>query len=45
MGEEHIFLKPLYDAEGAVVTLDLAAVRRERARLDAVADRRYRLEL
>jgi predicted amidohydrolase len=43
MGDGHVFLEPLYDREGAVVDLDLAAVRQERAGLDAVADRRYGL--
>ncbi len=45
MGDEQVFLEPLYDRESALVELDLAAVRRERAQLDAVADRRYRLTL
>jgi len=45
MGDDHVFLGPLPDGQDAVFEVDLAAVRRERARLDAVADRRYRLSL
>lgn len=45
MGDDHVFLGPLGDGEAAWFEVDLEAVRRERARLDAVADRRYRLTL
>jgi len=45
MGERHLFLPPVLDRQWAVADLDLEAVRRERGRLDAVADRRYRLSL
>jgi omega-amidase len=45
MGEEQVFLAPLYGRKSAVCELDLEGVRRERGRLDAVADRRYGLRL
>ncbi|MFA7329574.1 MAG: nitrilase-related carbon-nitrogen hydrolase [Candidatus Delongbacteria bacterium] len=45
MGDGQVFLEPLYGRESSLVELDLAGVRRERAKLDAVADRRYRLTL
>lgn len=45
MGEGQIFLPPLPDGEDAVFEIDLAAVAAERAKLDAVADRRYGLRI
>lgn len=45
MGDGQVFLAPCYEHHAVVAELDLAAVRRERTHLDAVADRRYRLVL
>jgi omega-amidase len=45
MGDGHVFLAPLDEREAALFDVELEDVRRERARLDAVADRRYRLSL
>lgn len=45
MGDGQVFLAPLENGQDAVFEIDLAAVAAERAKLDAVADRRYALRI